>query len=151
MKEILNKGDNMKQISVFLENKEGKLRSILKILGDANINLLALSIADTSKYGILRLIVSDNNLAIEKLNEANFTVREDEVAILEIPDKPNGLNSILEILEEVNINLEYIYAFSTNKLDEATTVMKFEDLDNAISLLEEKGAKILKEEDLKDI
>ena len=151
MKEILNKGDNMKQISVFLENKEGKLRSILKILGDANINLLALSIADTSKYGILRLIVSDNNLAIEKLNEANFTVREDEVAILEIPDKPNGLNSILERLEEGNINLESIYAFSTNKLDEATTVMKFEDLDNAISLLEEKGAKILKEEDLKDI
>lgn len=141
----------MKQISIFVENKEGKIRPIIKTLAENDINILALSIADTAKYGILRLIVSDNDKAIKCLGENNFAVREDEVVVVTVPDEPNGLNSILEILDKKNINLEYIYAFSSNKLDEAIVVMKLEDVNEAISLLKENNANILEKEDIEQL
>ncbi len=141
----------MKQISIFVENKEGKIRPIIKTLAENDINILALSIADTTKYGILRLIVSDNDKAIKCLGENNFAVREDEVVVVTVPDEPNGLNSILEILDEKNINLEYIYAFSSNKLDEAIVVMKLEDVNEAISLLKDNDANILEKEDIEQL
>lgn len=141
----------MKQISVFVENKEGKIRPIIKTLGENNINILALSIADTTKYGILRLIVSNNEKAIECLSKNNFAVREDDVVIVTVADKPNGLNSILEILESKNINLEYIYAFSSSKIDEAIVVMKLENVKDSISLLKENNINILEKEDIKNL
>ena len=99
----------LKQISVFLENKEGRLKKAISILSQASINIRALSIADTSEFGILRLIVPEPELAQEKLEENNFVVKVNEVIAVEVPDKPGGLDSILTILYNAKINVEYLY------------------------------------------
>lgn len=95
-----------KQISVFLENQAGRLSHVTRVLGDAGINIRALSIADTSDFGILRLIVNDPEKAYKILKEANFTVSATEVIAVQIPDSPGGLAAVLEQME--NINIEYL-------------------------------------------
>ena len=141
----------VKQVSIFVENKEGRIKKAIDTLGRSNINIRALSIADTSKYGILRLIVSDNKKAITALEEEGFIVKESEVIVITVPDKPNGLNSTLAILDDANINLEYIYAFVSNKPDEAIVAIKVEDTAKAIDVFEKSNAKILEKEDLEKI
>ncbi|MCL2687407.1 MAG: amino acid-binding protein [Methanobrevibacter sp.] len=140
-----------KQISVFIENKEGKLKNAIEALSKENINIRALSIADTAKFGILRLIVSDNKKAKEVLEENNFIVKESEVIIVEVPDEPNGLNTILTYLDDEDINLEYLYAFVSSKSDEAIVVMRLENIEEGIKVLKSKNANILTEEDIKNI
>ena len=152
MKETL-KGENMavKQISIFVENKEGRIKKAIDTLAKENINIRALSIADTAKYGILRLIVSDNAKAIEALEKNNFVVKENEVIILAIPDEPNGLNSTLAIFDEKNIYLEYLYAFVSSKTDEAIVVMRLENMEKAIEALKDSNIKILNNKDIKEL
>jgi len=140
-----------KQISVFIENKEGKLKKAISAISKENINIRALSIADTTKFGILRLIVSDNKKAREVLEKNNFIVKESEVIIVEVPDEPNGLNTILTYLDDENINLEYLYAFVSSKSDEAIVVMRMEDIEEGIKVLKSNNANILSEEDIKNI
>lgn len=153
MKGILNNGDKMavKQISIFVENKEGRIKKAIDTLAKENINIRALSIADTTKYGILRLIVSDNEKAINALENDGFIVKENEVIILAVPDEPNGLNSTLEVFDEKGINLEYLYAFVSNKTDEAIVVMRLENMEKAIEALNSKNVKLLDENDIKDL
>ena len=139
------------QISVFIENKEGRIKKAIDTLANAGINIRALSVGDTTKYGILRLIVSDNEKAIKSLEDDGFIVKESEVIVIAVPDKPNGLNSTLAILDDANINLEYIYAFVSSNPDEAIVAMKVEDTQKAISVFEKNNAKILSEEDLDKI
>ena len=139
------------QISVFIENKEGRIKKAIDTLANAGVNIRALSVGDTTKYGILRLIVSDNEKAIKSLEDDGFIVKESEVIVIAVPDKPNGLNSTLAILDDANINLEYIYAFVSSNPDEAIVAMKVEDTQNAISVFEKNNAKILSEEDLEKI
>ncbi len=141
----------VKQISVFVENKEGRIKKAIDTLAKANINIRALSIADTAKYGILRLIVSDNEKAIEALEKDGFIVKENEVLLLTVPDEPNGLNSTLAVFDEKGINLEYLYAFVSNKTDEALVVMRLEDMEKAVEALEANNIKILETEDIKDL
>jgi len=141
----------VKQISIFVENKEGRIKKAIDTLAKENINIRALSIADTAKYGILRLIVSDNENAINALEKDGFIVKENDVIILAVPDKPNGLNSTLAVFDEKGINLEYLYAFVSSKTDEAIVVMRLEDMENAIKVLEESDVKILEESDIKDL
>ena len=141
----------VKQISIFIENKEGRIKKAINTLAEENINIRALSIADTAKYGILRLIVSDNEKAIKSLEKDGFIVKENDVIILAIPDKPNGLNSTLEIFENKGINLEYLYAFVSSKTDEAIVVMRLENMEEAIEALENSDAKLLDENDIKDL
>ncbi len=141
----------VKQISVFIENKEGRIKEAIDILAKADINIRALSVADTSKYGILRLIVSDNEKAIEALENEGFIVKESEVIVISVPDKPNGLNSTLAILDNENINLEYIYAFVSSQIDEAIVAIKVEDNEKAINAFEANNAKLLKKEDIEKI
>ena len=133
----------IKQISVFIENKEGRLKKAIDTLSKANINIRALSIADTTKFGILRLIVSDNEKAKNVLEENKFVVKENDVLVVEVPDKPNGLNSVLEILDDENINVEYLYAFVGKKTDEAIVVMKLENIEEGIKALKAKNANLL--------
>ena len=151
MKGTLNRVVKMavKQISIFVENKEGRIKKAINTLGQENINIRALSIADTSKYGILRLIVSDNEKAIEALEKDGFIVKENEVIILAVPDEPNGLNSTLAVFDEKGINLEYLYAFVSSKTDEAIVVMRLENMEKAIEALEDSNVKILTEDDIK--
>ena len=141
----------VKQISIFVENKEGRIKKAIDTLAKENINIRALSIADTAKYGILRLIVSDNKKAIDALEKDGFIVKENEVILLAIRDEPNGLNSTLAIFDEKNINLEYVYAFVSTKADEAIVVMRFENMEDAMDALKDSDVKILDEEDIKDL
>ncbi len=141
----------VQQISVFIENKEGRIKKALNTLAENNINIRALSIADTTKYGILRLIVSNNQIAITSLEKDGFVVRENDVIVVAIPDEPNGLNSTLEILDKNDINLEYLYAFSSNNTDKAIVVMRLENMKEAINLLEENNAEILEKEDIEKL
>ena len=140
----------VKQISIFVENKEGRIKKAINTLAKENINIRALSIADTTKYGILRLIVSDNKKAIDALEKDGFIVKENEVIILSVPDEPNGLNSTLEIFDKEKINLEYLYAFVSNKTDEAIVVMRLENMEKAIDTLNNHNIKILDNEDIKE-
>lgn len=141
----------VKQISIFIENKEGRIKKAIDTLAQQNINIRALSIADTTKYGILRLIVSDNKKAIAALEDNGFVVRENEVIIIAVPDEPNGLNSTLAVFDEKGINLEYLYAFVSSKTDEAIVVMRLENMDQAIEALQDSDVFILDENDIKDL
>ena len=141
----------VKQISIFVENKEGRIKKAIDTWAKENINIRALSIADTTKYGILRLIVSDNEKAIEALEKDAFIVKENEVIILAVPDEPNGLNSTLAVFDEKGINLEYLYAFVSSKTDEAIVVMRLENMEKATDALKESNVKILDENDIKEL
>lgn len=139
------------QISVFIENKEGRIRKAIDTLAKAGINIRALSVADTSKYGILRLIVSDNEKATKALEKDGFIVKENEVIVVTVPDEPNGLNSTLAVLDDADINIEYIYAFVGNDPGEAIVAIKVEDTQKAIEVFEKNNTKILKKEDIEKI
>ena len=133
----------IKQISVFLENKSGRLAKVTRVLGENSINIRALSIADTTDFGILRLIVNDPDKAYTAMKEAGFSVNVTDVIAVEIPDLPGGLAGPLENLRESGINIEYLYAFLTRASEAALVVFRVEQIDEAITVLQEKGIKIL--------
>ncbi|HBG16665.1 MAG TPA: amino acid-binding protein [Firmicutes bacterium] len=135
----------VKQISVFLENKAGRLADVTKILGENQINIRALSIADTADFGILRLIVSDPQKALAVLKREGLTVSETEVIAVEIPDKPGGLAGVLKDLEEKKVNIEYMYAFVGKSLENAVVIFRVEEIDCAIKLLNDSQVRLLPE------
>jgi len=138
----------IKQISVFLENKSGRLAAVTRLLAEESINIRALSIADTSDFGILRLIVDKPEKAYEALKEAGFTVSLTEVLGVEMPDKPGGLSSILTIMEDENINIEYLYALIGRAGDYAMVIFRVEELDKAMEILKNRGVSLVKEEQI---
>lgn len=141
----------VKQISVFIENNTGKLKKAINAISTQGINIRALSIADGSQFGILRLILTDNEKAKRVLSDGGFIVRESDVIVVGIPDEPNGLNALLETLEEENINLEYVYAFANSNTEDAVVVIKVEDYDKALKLLEKHDANLFDEEDIANL
>ena len=137
-----------KQISVFLENKSGRLAHVTRVLGDAGINIRALSIADTSDFGILRLIVNDPVKAHRILKEAGFTVSETEVIAVRMPDSPGGLAAVLDQMSEENLNIEYLYAFLGMTGNDALVIFKVEDIKKAKVAFKNKGIKFVEEQEL---
>ena len=133
----------VKQISVFIENRSGRLREVADVLGKNSINIRALSLADTSDYGILRLIVDNPDRARDVLKKENFTLSETDVIAVEVSDKPGGLATVLNILGDAGINVEYMYAFVEKSSDNAVLIFRIEDIDNAISVLQAKNVNIL--------
>ena len=133
------------QISIFLENKSGRLSEVTRVLGDNGINIRALSLADTTDFGILRLIVNDTDKASNVLKDNGFTVGKTEVIAVEVDDRPGGLARILQILNQENINVEYMYAFVERSQDNAVIIFRFDDknLDRAITLLKNAGITVL--------
>lgn len=125
----------VEQISIFIENKSGRLAEITRILGETGINIRALSLADTSDFGILRLIVNDGATATTVLKEAGFTVSKTEVVAVEVPDRPGGLSSILQTLDREAINVEYMYAFVERCGGNAVIIFRFDETDKAIAAL----------------
>jgi len=115
------------QLSVFLENKLGRLAEVTRILAEANINLGALSIADTSDFGILRLICDQPDEATTALRQAGFSVGETEVLAVQVPHRPGGLAKVIATLQPLNINIEYLYAFAGRTGENAVVVMRLED------------------------
>jgi hypothetical protein len=138
----------IKQLSLFMENQSGKLRFPCKVLADAGIDILTLSLADTQQFGILRLIVDDWEKAKKALETAGCVVKVTEVVAVEVKDRPGGLAEILEILEGAQINIEYMYAFTFGKGDRAVLIFRFEDSNSAISVLESKGVNLVAQADL---
>lgn len=138
----------IKQISVFLENKKGRLLEATEALANAGINIRALSIADTSEFGILRLIVPDPLKAKEALERNNFTVRENDVIAVGVADSPGGLAGILKVLNDADINVEYAYAFVQKSGEKAVVVLRIEDPEAGSKALGEKGITLLSTDDV---
>lgn len=138
----------LQQLSLFLENRPGRLEAPLAVIADAGINILTLSLADTAQFGILRLIVRDWERAKRLLEEAGWVVNLTEVVAVDVPDRPGGLVEALRILEEANINIEYMYAFSLRRGDKAILIFRFEDPDRAVQVLTERGMHVVDAEEL---
>lgn len=140
--------EHVEQISVFLENKAGRLAEVTRILAEAQINIRALSLADTSDFGILRLIVNDHEKAKSELKAHGFTVGKTDVLAVEVSDQPGGLHHILRILQKANVNVEYMYAFVQQSGENAVLIFRFDNVDEALRVLKENGVKIIKGEKL---
>jgi hypothetical protein len=136
------------QLSVFLENKPGQLTAPCKLLADAGISIITLSLADTQQFGILRLVISDWLRAKELLEEAGCAVNITEVVALEVADRPGGLAHIIELIESAGINIEYMYAFTYGVASDAVLIFRFEDPDAAIEVLQNAGVNVLPSSDI---
>jgi hypothetical protein len=124
------------QISVFLENRPGRLAHLLRVLSDAQVNLRALSLADTADFGIARAIVSDTDAAMRAIQAAGLTAATTEVLRVEIPDVPGGLaRTVVEPLAQAGVNIEYMYAYSERPSEKAVVVLKVNDLEKAERVL----------------
>jgi hypothetical protein len=131
------------QISVFLENKAGRLAEVTGILSEANVNIRALALADTSDFGVLRLIVDNNAKAVEALKNRGFTVGRTDVLAVEVEDRPGGLHRLLDLLNKDEINVEYMYAFVQHSGENAVMIFRFDNIDEAIRVLEEHNVKVI--------
>jgi len=140
--------DMIKQISVFLENKSGRLAAVTKVLGLNDIDISALSIADTTDFGILRLIVNKPDMAEKALNENGFTVSITEVIAISIPDKPGGLATALEVLQNESISIEYTYAFVGKREGEALVILRTDNQQKAMEVLKKNNIKVLTGEEV---
>lgn len=138
----------IKQISVFVENKPGRMAAILEVLADNGIDISALSIADTTDFGVLRMIVSDSTLAKKVLNEAGVVVKITDVIAVSMEDKPGGLVAIMDTINDGVTTVEYMYAFVGRSKTGAMVVIKANFPDKAIELLEKAGFKTAAEEDI---
>jgi hypothetical protein len=138
----------LEQISIFLENKSGRLAEVTSILAAAGINIRALSLADTADFGVLRLLVNDCDRARQVLKASGFTVSKTEVTAVAVPDRPGGLAEILRLLDGAGINVEYMYAFVQRSGDNAIIIFRFEHLEEAIQVLQGGGIRILSGEEL---
>ena len=138
----------VQQISVFLENKSGRLAELTDVLGKAAINIRALSIADTSDFGILRLIVNKPEEAFRILKDDGFSVSITDVIAVEVQDEPGGLAKVLGILQSAGINIEYLYAFLEKSSNDALVVFRVEQVDEAVELLAKRSVNVLKGSDV---
>ena len=129
----------VEQISIFLENKPGTIEDVTRVLKDADINIRALTLADTSDFGILRLIVNDIDKAEKVLQSNGLTVRRTHVVAVEVPDRPGGLHSILEVVSRKGINVEYTYAFVERSGENALIIFRFDRTEEAIEVLQANG------------
>jgi hypothetical protein len=134
----------LKQLSVFLENKPGRLSRPCKVLADTGIDILTLCMADTEQFGILRFIVRDWRDAQKALETAGCVVNVTDVLALEIPDRPGGLMGVLTVLEPSQINIEYMYAFPLKFGKNAVMIVRFDDPDRAIKVLQDNGVSVMK-------
>jgi hypothetical protein len=138
----------VEQISIFLENKSGRLAEVTGVLAKAGVNIRALSLADTADFGILRLIVNHTDRANQILKESGFTVAKTQVIALEVPDTPGGLAGILSTLDKAGINVEYMYAFVQRSGDNAIIIFRFDELDKATRVLLDAGVRVLRAEEV---
>ncbi len=139
---------NVTQLSVFMENKPGHLQNVLKILADANINIATLTIAETSDFGILRMIVNDADRAKAVLQDARITSSTTEVLAIELDDKPGSLFRAIDAFARNNLNIEYMYAFTQKRGDRAVMIFRFDDIEAAKMVLSQEGYQIVKNIDI---
>lgn len=138
----------VKQISVFLENTPGKLADFTDILSKNNIDMRALSLAEASDFGIVRIIVDDVYNAATVLREAGYISAITEVLAVAIPDEPGGLGRVIRILGDHGVNLEYMYAFTTSQVGTAYMIFRVEDNQKAIEVMQKNGIRPVCQEEL---
>ena len=138
----------IKQLTVFVENRKGTMVSVTDILSKSNVNIRALSIAETQDFGILRLIVSDPDLACEKLREEKCTVTITDVVAIEIPDELGMLSSVMDILAEEKVNVEYMYAFLSKSNNKASIILRVDDNVKAGEAFKQSGVIQLTEKNI---
>ena len=138
----------IKQITIFVQNSKGSIVSVTDILAKNNINIRALSIAETKDFGILRLIVNDNDLAIKLLEEQGYLIKAIDVIGVKIGDEPGELTSALAVLDKASINVEYLYAFMARTEKHAYVVLRVEDNAIAEKALTDAGFKLVSEQDV---
>lgn len=137
----------VKQLSVFMENRPGRLSKLTHTLGKEGIDFVTLSIADTKDFGIVRFIARENERAYKVLKREGFTVGITELIGVEVDDKPNALAEVVALIEEADMNIEYLYSFVLTERNTAKILMRVDDKDTAraVSLLTEKGIRLLSE------
>jgi hypothetical protein len=138
----------VKQLSVFIENRSGRLAAACDALAENDINIVALSLADTADFGILRMIVTDPETAYGVFKEKGFTVIQNDVLAVEVEDRPGGLAELLDVLDEKGINVEYMYAFSTASTTQAALIFRFEDNEAAVEALKTADVNVMKSVDV---
>ncbi|MCQ2396446.1 MAG: amino acid-binding protein [Lentisphaeria bacterium] len=138
----------VRQLSIFLENRVGRLAEITKILGDGGIDILAISIADTADFGILRLLVDDVDKAVSILSEHGVVCRLDAIAVISVEGVPGGLARVLQTIHESGVNVEYMYTVSQTKYPNPLMVIKFSDFEKANKAIQETGLKQLGAEEI---
>jgi len=139
------------QISVFLENRKGRLYDVCSLLGKNKINIRALTIAETEKFGVLRIVVDKPDKAIQILKKNSFVANLTDIVAVEVQDKPGGLAAILKILTLNNINLEYMYGFVEKSSDKALLVFRFDDPDKAITLFKKSKIRVIGSKEIKEL
>ena len=137
----------MKQITVFLENSEGRLAALCRCMADAEVNMFALTIADTTDYGLVRIICDQPEKAMEALRIADYRAICNDVTAIAVGNEPGGLAALLEKIDELDINIEYGYCFSTNA-ERAIDVLKIVDAEKAEAIIAEAGFKLVQLEDI---
>ncbi len=137
----------IKQISVFMENKPGKLSEVVDLIADANINLRAMSLADTNDFGILRAITTDTEKFMKIVGEHTVVTMNDVVAV-EMPDEAGALSKVLKVLGKAQVNIDYMYAFTSDTKLGAYTVLRVDDVETAEKLLKEQGFMVLDQADI---
>ncbi len=142
---------HVEQISVFLENKSGRLAEITEVLAKNDINIRALSVADTADFGILRLIVNKVDQAQKVLKENGFTVGKTTVIAVEVPDQAGGLAGVLKTVEADGLNVEYMYAFVNKSGEKAVLIFRFDEMDKAIQSLQKAGLTLLSGEQVSSL
>jgi len=139
---------NVTQLSVFLENKPGRLQNTLRILYENNINIIALTISETSDYGVLRMIVNDPDKAQQVLKAENITSRMTDVLAIEIDDRPGSLYRVIDTFSRKDMNIEYMYAFPGKKDSKSVMIFRFDNIEAAKNALAAEGYTIVKKIDL---
>jgi hypothetical protein len=133
----------LKQLSVFLENRLGHLSHVCEVLAEAGINIVTMTLADTSEFGILRLIIRDWQRAKEVLDVAGYAVKTTDVMAIEVADEPGGLEKILKTAEAGGLSVEYMYAFACKAKKNAMIVIRFENPDRACAVMKDAGTGVL--------
>ena len=141
----------VKQISVFLENTTGALATMTGLLGKNGIDLIAMSIADTEHYGILRTIVSDTDKAVQVLKDAGYTVKLTDVLAVSVPDRPGGLNDVLEALADEEIGINYVYSFVRSTGSHAMVIFRVNNLEAAERLFAKHDVQVLSQEQVRGL
>jgi hypothetical protein len=129
----------IKQISIFMENTTGRLADVTDLLAKSGINLRAISIADTTDFGILRMVADQPDAAVKLLKESGFTARETDVIGVEVPDHPGELARIMALFRDAGVNIEYLYASLEHSADKAVIVLKVDDVNAGLAMLNKHG------------
>ncbi|MGH2271543.1 ACT domain-containing protein [Anaerohalosphaeraceae bacterium U12dextr] len=139
------------QISVFLENRKGRLYEICSRLGQSGINIRALTIAETETFGVLRLIVDKPDAAVKMFQQNNITANRTDVVGVEVPDKPGGLADVLKVLTDADVNVEYMYGFMEKFSDKALMVFRFDDPEKAAAVLASAGVNVVTRKEIQGL